>query len=130
MFHSLLAFLRPGGRLALAQTVPAATQRIYALLDRSGLPGDLAQAWQAAEEAICADADDALVNWQAEDLRHMALAAACTGERGDGRRNERGAHHPRCWRIGLPRARMAGAPATCSAWRSRWMAARWPMCAP
>jgi len=73
--RSLRGLLRPGGRLALAQTVPAATQRIYALVDRSSLPGDLAQAWQVAEEAIYADANDAMVNWQAEDLRPMALAA-------------------------------------------------------
>jgi putative ATPase len=75
IFSSLRSLLRPGGRLALAQTVPMATQRIYALVDRSSLPGDLAQAWQSAEEAIYADADDAMVNWEAEDLRHLALAA-------------------------------------------------------
>ena len=75
VFRILLALLRPGGRLVLAQTAPAATQRIYALVNRSDLPGDLAQAWRDAEEAIYANADDALVNWQAEDLRDMALAA-------------------------------------------------------
>jgi putative ATPase len=75
VFRSLRGLLRPGGRLALAQTVPAATQRIYALVDRSSLPEDLAQAWQTAEEAIYTDADDAMVNWHMEDLRHMALAA-------------------------------------------------------
>ena len=73
--RSLRGLLRPGGRLALAQTVPAATQRIYALVDRSSLPEDLAQAWQTAEEAIYTDADDAMVNWHMEDLRHMALTA-------------------------------------------------------
>ncbi len=75
MLHILDALLAPGGRLALAQTVPQATQRIYALVDRRSLPADLAQGWQAAEEAIYAAPDDALVNWDAHDLPRMALAA-------------------------------------------------------
>ncbi len=73
--RELWQLLAPGGRLALAQTIPAATQRIYALVQRDSLPADLAQEWQAAEEAIYSAVGDPLVNWDAGALGDMAQAA-------------------------------------------------------
>ncbi len=71
----LADLLAPGGRLVLAETVPAHTQRLYRLIDLKFLPPDLAAALIAAEEAIYEDANDPMVNWDAGDLA-AALDAA------------------------------------------------------
>lgn len=65
----LKALLAPDGWLALAERIPRRTQRIYALVDCTPLGGDLAERYQAAEEAIYADTSDELVNWDEESLQ-------------------------------------------------------------
>ncbi len=59
--------LRPDGRLVIAQTVPRHTQRLYQLVDWTGAEA-LGERVAAIEEAIYADPDDPLVNWDADDL--------------------------------------------------------------
>jgi len=65
----IAAVLRPDGLISLAETIPAHTQRLYDLVDRASLNDDLTQRWIAAEEAIYADQDDPMVNWDSGDLR-------------------------------------------------------------
>ena len=77
----LAAKLAAGGWLALAETIPRHTQRIYALGDRVLLPSGLAERLVAAEESIYADATDGLVNWDEETLQ-AALSAAFPEEGG------------------------------------------------
>lgn len=57
--------LAADGVLVLAETVVAATQRLYALVPAERLPARLRQALAAAEEAIYANPADPLVNWNA-----------------------------------------------------------------
>ena len=71
----LAGWLRPGGWLSLAETIVQRNQRLYALVDLRPLGEELYRRIVAAEEALYADADDPLVNWDAEDLR-AALEAA------------------------------------------------------
>jgi putative ATPase len=66
---SLSEWLSPGGRVSLGETVVRHTQRLYDLVDLSPLSGDLRQRLVEAEDTIYADADDPLVNWEAEDLK-------------------------------------------------------------
>jgi len=73
--HLLFDLLQPGGVISLAETVPRRTQRLYELVETSSLGSELLREWRQAEEAIYADADDAMVNWDAEDLR-VALVGA------------------------------------------------------
>ena len=76
--------LAPDGWLALAETIPRYTQRIYALGDRSLLRAELAARLVEAEESIYADGADGLVNWDEETLR-AALSAAFPQEAQAGR---------------------------------------------
>jgi putative ATPase len=64
----IAALLAPGGRLVLAESIPRQTQRLYALLGETALPPDLAARLAAAEEALYANPDDAMVNWDVADL--------------------------------------------------------------
>ncbi len=74
----LRQFLADGGRLALWENIPRHTQRLYALLDASGVDADFWQRVQAAEEAIYADTADPMVNWDAADLAEMVAQAGFT----------------------------------------------------
>ena len=74
----IAAMLRPGGVISLAEAIPRHAQRLYNLFDRALLDDDLAQRWVIAEEAIYADFDDPMVNWDADDLQ-TALEAAGFG---------------------------------------------------
>ena len=80
----LAEHLAADGWLALAETVPRYTQRIYALGDRSLLQPELAERLIAAEESIYADAADRLVNWD-DDTLQAALCAAFPEEAQAGR---------------------------------------------
>jgi len=71
----LAGWLQPGGRLSLAETAVRHAQRLYDLLDLSSLDGDLRRRVVEAEDAIYADKDDPLVNWEAGDLQHALEAA-------------------------------------------------------
>ncbi|MBD2103765.1 AAA family ATPase [Leptolyngbya sp. FACHB-261] len=66
--QQLQAWLQPGGRLVLAETVARRTQRLYQLLDPVWLDPELYERWLVAEEAIYTDTSDPMVNWDAEDL--------------------------------------------------------------
>lgn len=65
--------LAADGWLALAETIPTYTQRIYALGDRAALQPAMAEKLVEAEESIYADDGDRLVNWDEGTL----LAAVC-----------------------------------------------------
>ncbi len=67
--------LHPGGVISLAEAIPRHAQRLYNLFDRALLDDDLAQRWVIAEEAIYADSDDPMVNWDADDLQAAFEAA-------------------------------------------------------
>ncbi|MFH1086289.1 MAG: AAA family ATPase, partial [Chloroflexota bacterium] len=71
----LAGLLRPGGALSLAEAVPRHAQRLYALVDLAPLGDELAAALGEAEEAIYRQADDPMVNWDAEDLADALRAA-------------------------------------------------------
>jgi putative ATPase len=74
--RQLAAWLQPGGRLSLAETVVRHSQRLYTLADLSSLGGDVRQRVVQAEEAIYAADDDPLVNWDAQDLQAVLEAAS------------------------------------------------------
>ncbi|MCB9418984.1 MAG: AAA family ATPase [Ardenticatenaceae bacterium] len=62
----LTRWLALDGRLALLQTIPRHTQRLYELVEWPD--GSLRQKAAAAEEAIYHDESDPLVNWNENDL--------------------------------------------------------------
>lgn len=67
--------LRADGVISLAEPLPRRTQRLYALVDWTGVDATLAARVKAAEEAIYAAADDPLVNWAEDDLATAFRAA-------------------------------------------------------
>ena len=71
----IAAMLRPDGVISLAEAVPRHAQRLYDLVDHGFLDSDLVERWIAAEEAIYADPDDPMTNWEASDLRRAFEAA-------------------------------------------------------
>jgi putative ATPase len=73
--HILSERLLPGGRLCFSQTIPRRGQRLYQLVDWAG-GEELRTKVEAAEEAIYADPDDPLVNWDIEDLETNLRAVA------------------------------------------------------
>ena len=79
-FGLLAGLLGTDGVISLAERVPAATQRIYRLVDTSRLDADLVARWQAAEEAIYARTDDPLTNWDAPELLAAAQAAGLAAQ--------------------------------------------------
>ena len=79
-FGLLAGLLGPDGVISLAERVPAATQRIYRLVDTGRLDPDLVARWQAAEEAIYARSDDPLTNWDAPELLAAAEAAGLAAQ--------------------------------------------------
>ena len=75
LLRLLAGWLRPGGRLSLAETVVHHTQRLYDLMDLSALGDDLHRRVIEAEEQIYTAPDDPLVNWDVADLRSAFGAA-------------------------------------------------------
>jgi len=75
----IASLLGEGGRLSLAEVLPRRAQRLYQLVDLSPLGEALQQRLIAAEEAIYADPDDPMVNWEAADLE-AALQATGLSE--------------------------------------------------
>lgn len=67
--RTISGLLKSDGRLALAEIVPRHTQRLHKLVDLSSLDDELVERVVAAEEAIYANPDDPMVNWDAEDLK-------------------------------------------------------------
>lgn len=66
--QSLTACLAPGGRLALAETVPRQAQRLATLVSADRLDAALHDHWQQAEEALYTDSADPRFGWQAATL--------------------------------------------------------------
>jgi putative ATPase len=64
----IISLLSEGGRLSLAEVVPCHAQRLYRLVDLSHLDKTLRQQLITAEEAIYADPEDPMINWDAVDL--------------------------------------------------------------
>lgn len=75
---ALARWLRPGGTLSLAEVLPRQTQRLYELAESAHVDPALLRAWAEAEEAIYAQPDDAMVNWDAAVLRAGCEAAGLT----------------------------------------------------
>jgi putative ATPase len=73
---AIAAVLRPGGRLAVAETVPSRGQRLSGLLDLSALPPDVVDRLATAEDAVYRDPGDPLSGW---DERSLAADAAAAG---------------------------------------------------
>jgi putative ATPase len=71
----LCELLAERGLVSLAETIPRRAQRLYALVDTSLLPDEMVEQWRQAEEAIYADPDDPLVNWDTDDLADAMNAA-------------------------------------------------------
>ncbi|MEW5960732.1 MAG: AAA family ATPase [Chloroflexota bacterium] len=69
--RAIKAALKPGGRLALAEIVPRQTQRLFELVEPAALDPDLRQRLVAAEEAIYANPDDPMVNWDVAGLQSI-----------------------------------------------------------
>jgi putative ATPase len=63
--------LKSDGRLALAEIVPRQTQRLAELVDLSAVEEELAGQIIAAEEAIYANPEDPMVNWEATALQSI-----------------------------------------------------------
>jgi putative ATPase len=72
---AIAAALRGGGQLALVETVPSATQRLWRLLPAGSLDKALLDRLAEAEEELYDDASDALVNWGITDLTDLAAEA-------------------------------------------------------
>ncbi|UCC87091.1 MAG: AAA family ATPase [Anaerolineales bacterium] len=66
--HIIASLLSQAGRLSLAEVVPHHAQRLYRLVDLSPLDETLRQQLITAEEAIYANPDDPMVNWDRADL--------------------------------------------------------------
>jgi putative ATPase len=72
IIQSFKDILQPNGRVVLAESIPRHTQRLYQLIDaQSSLGSRLSKKLINAEEAIYQDADDPMVNWDADDLKHL-----------------------------------------------------------
>jgi putative ATPase len=66
--QALPALLNQRGVISLAERIPRHTQRLYRLVDLSALSDALQQRIRTAEEAIYAEPNDPLVNWDEADL--------------------------------------------------------------
>jgi putative ATPase len=64
--QQLANLLQTYGKIALYESIPRHTQRIYQLID---LPDEFGDRWIQAEEAIYANPDDSMTNWDIDDLR-------------------------------------------------------------
>ena len=64
--QQLANLLKPHGKIALYESIPKHTQRIYQLID---LPDEFGDRWILAEETIYTNPDDLMTNWNIDDLR-------------------------------------------------------------
>jgi putative ATPase len=70
--------LAPGGRLLLAESVPAAFPRLSELAAEAKIAGALREAVERAEARLFADPESPLFAWQPEDLAERAHEAGLT----------------------------------------------------
>ncbi len=75
---ALVEALGPGGTISLAERAPRYTQRLYDLVDLSGLGQKLRKRLMEAEDAIYEAADDPLVNWDGATLARLFAQAGHT----------------------------------------------------
>ena len=80
IIQSLLPYLSPQGLFILAETIPRHAQRLYRLLDPTGLDKKLYKRWVEAEESIYTKATDPMVNWDEQDLVALFETAGSTIE--------------------------------------------------
>jgi putative ATPase len=71
VIQQLSKWLQPEGAIALAEAIPRHTQRLYRLLDSAWLSDKLYRKLTRAEEAIYAQANDPMVNWDGADLQSL-----------------------------------------------------------
>ena len=64
--QQLANLLQPHGRIALYESIPKYTQRIYKLIN---LPDEFGDRWIQAEKAIYNNPDDSMTNWDIDDLK-------------------------------------------------------------
>ena len=68
----LAGLLSPGGRLSLAELLPARGTHLAALLDLGGEQPEFAERLREAEERVYRDAEDPLTAWDLEDYSRAA----------------------------------------------------------
>ncbi|HSH04397.1 MAG TPA: AAA family ATPase [Anaerolineae bacterium] len=68
LWAGIRPWLAAEGQLTLLQTVPARGQRLYRLVDWTGVNEDLVLRVEAAEEMIYGQEGDGLVNWNEEEM--------------------------------------------------------------
>lgn len=78
LIESIVAALPATGRLALAETVPRDSQRLWQLISAEKLPKKLHKQWQQAEEALYADTADRRFTWTGQTLVQLLEAAGLT----------------------------------------------------
>ncbi|MBV6621465.1 MAG: AAA family ATPase [Rivularia sp. (in: Bacteria)] len=71
----LVKRLNQDGKIILGETIPRRSQRLYNLLDKTWLSQKLFQKIVAAESAIYSNPEDAMVNWDIEDLEKIFIEA-------------------------------------------------------
>ncbi len=74
----IVNLLQAKGRLVLAEIIPKYTQRLHQLVDLSDLPDTLVEGVVAAEEAIYANPNDSMVNWDEHTLQKVFSGAGLT----------------------------------------------------
>lgn len=67
--------LNQDGKIILGETILRRSQRLYNLLDKTWLSEKLFQKIVVAEEAVYSNPDDAMVNWDIEDLEKIFIEA-------------------------------------------------------
>lgn len=80
LLNRLKPFLAQSGRIALAESIPRHTQRLYNLLHPNWLQTDLYHRLVAAETKIYQTLSDPLVNWDAADLQTILEQLGLTVE--------------------------------------------------
>ena len=71
----LVKLLNKDGIIILSETLPRQGQRLYNLLDKTWLSEKLFNKLVKAESAIYSNSDDAMVNWDIEDLEKIFIQA-------------------------------------------------------
>ena len=71
LIRAIVAGLRSSGQLALAETVPRDSQRLWSLVPADKLTGKLAERWRKAEAALYREDQDARFAWNGEQLAQM-----------------------------------------------------------
>ncbi len=69
----LVKLLNKDGKIILGETIARRSQRLYNLLDKTWLSEKLFKKIVAAESAIYSNPDDAMVNWDLEDLEKIFI---------------------------------------------------------